>query len=173
LSGFNLLVSTSRFREEEAQDEILDLLDTFGDPAAEAEITEIKGLLLAQTALNPFEVIERLKDLVASEPWEVRYVLRVIPVELVVPTDPDSIRQAARGLAAAKIGEDSFRITVEKRHSSLESIEVIKAIAGEIESKVDLENPCWVVLVEIIGSETGLSVLKPDQMFSSVVQKRK
>lgn len=172
MGRFNLIVSTSRFREEEAQDEILDLLDAFGDPDAESEITEIRGLLLAQSALNPFEVIEKLKELVASEPWGVRYILRVLPIEAVVSTELDAIKQAAKDLAA-KIGKDSFRITVEKRYSSLESIEVIKAIAGEIECKVDLENPGWVVLVEIIGGQTGLSVLKPDQMFSSVVEKRR
>jgi tRNA acetyltransferase TAN1 len=174
LGDFNLIVSTSRFREEEAQDEILYLLDMFGDPDAESEITEIKGLLLAQTTLDPFKVIQKLKELVALEPWEVRYILRVLPVERVVSTDLDAIRQVTRDLAAVKIrNEESFRITVEKRHSALESIEVIKAIAGEIESKVDLENPGWIILVEIIGGETGLSVLRPDQIFSSVVEKRR
>lgn len=172
MGTFNLIVSTSRFREEEAQNEILELLDMFGDPEAEAEITEVKGLLLAQTALDPFTVVDELKDLVVSEPWEVRYVLRVLPIEAVVPTEIDIIRQAAKVLAA-KIGRNSFRITVEKRHSPLESIEVIKAIAGEIESKVDLRNPGWVVLVQILGDQTGLSVIKPDQTFSSVVEKRK
>ncbi|HEY3094487.1 MAG TPA: THUMP domain-containing protein [Nitrososphaera sp.] len=172
MGGFNLIVSTSRFREEEAQDEILDLLDMFGDPDAESEITEIKGLLLAETALDPLKVIEKLKELTDSEPWEVRYIMRVLPVELVVPTELSAIKQAARDLAS-KIGNDSFRITVERRHSALESIEVIKAIASEFESKVDLENPGWVVLVEIIGGQTGLSVLRPEQMFSSVVEKRK
>ena len=172
MGGFNLIVSTSRFMEEEAQDEILDLLDMFGDPNAESEITEIKGLLIAQTALDPFEVVDKLKELVASEPWQVRYILRVLPVELVVFTDLESIRHATRDLAS-KIGKDSFRVTIEKRHSVLESIDVIRAIAGEIESKVDLENPRWVVLVEIIGSKTGLSVLGPEQIFSSVVEKRK
>lgn len=172
MGGFNLILSTSRFREEEAQDEILDLLDMFGDQDAEAEITEVKGLLLAQTALDPFAVVEELKELVASEPWQVRYILRVLPIEIVVPTELYAIRQAAQGLVA-KIGRGSFRITVEKRHSPLESIEVIKAVAGEIESKVDLENPEWIVLVEVVGSQTGLSVIKPSQMFSSVVEKRR
>lgn len=172
MGGFNLIVSTSRFMEEEAQDEILDLLDAFGDPDAESEITEIKGLLLAQTGLDPFSVIYRLKELVASEPWQVRYILRVLPIEVVLPAEIDAIKQAAKKLAT-KIGKDSFRITVEKRHSPLESIEVIKAVAGEIESKVDLENPCWVVLVQILGRQTGMSVIRPDQVFSSVVEKRK
>ena len=172
MGGFNLLVSTSRFREEEAQGEILDLLDMLGDSDAEAEITEIKGLLLAQTGLDPFEVVHRLKELVASEPWQVRYILRVLPIEVVVATKIDAIKQEAKGLGA-KIGSDSFRITVEKRHSPLESIEVIKAVAGEIESKVDLEDPDWIVLVQILGGQTGISVLKPDQMFSAVIEKRR
>jgi tRNA acetyltransferase TAN1 len=172
LGGFNLIVSTSRFREEEAQDEILDLLDMLGDSDAEAEITEIKGLLLAQTGLDPFAIVRSLKELVASEPWHVRYILRVLPIEAVVATEIDAIKQAAKGLAA-KIGSDSFRITVEKRHSPLESIEVIKAVAGEIENKVDLEDPDWIVLVQILGNQTGISVLRHDQMFSAVIEKRR
>jgi tRNA acetyltransferase TAN1 len=171
LGGFNLIVSTSRFREEEAQDEILDLLDMFGDHEAEAEITEIKGLLLAETKLDPLEVIDSLKELVASEPWQVRYILRVLPIEVVVPTELDAIKRAVKELAG-RIGKDSFRITVEKRHSPLESIDVIKAVAGEIESKVDLENPGWVVLVQILGGQAGISVIRPDQTFSSVIEKR-
>jgi tRNA acetyltransferase TAN1 len=171
LGNFNLILSTSRFREEEAQDEILDLLDMFGDQEAEAEITEVKGLLIAETALDPFAVIEELKKLVAEEPWRVRYVLRVIPVEVVVPAELDNIKKAAKELAA-RIEKDTFRITVEKRHSPLESIDVIKAVAGEIDSKVDLENPRWMVLVEILGGQAGLSVIRPDQVFSAVVEKR-
>lgn len=171
MGKFNLIVSSSRFREEEAQDEILDLLDLFGDQEAEAGMTEVKGLLIAQTSLDPFAVIDRLKELVAEEPWRVRYILRVIPVEVVVPSELDGIRKAAKQLAG-KIGKDSFRITVEKRHSPLESMGVIKAVAGQIENKVDLENPGWVVLVEIVGGQAGVSVIKPDQMFSSIVEKR-
>lgn len=168
---FNLIVSTSRFREEEAENEILDLLDMFGDPDAETEITEIRGLLLARTTLSPFDVIDELKELMSSEPWQVRYVLRVLPIEIVVPTELDMIRQAAKELSA-KIDKESFRITVEKRHSPLESIEVIRAIASEIDFKVDLKNPRWIVLVQIIGGMTALAVIRPDQIFSSVIEKR-
>jgi tRNA acetyltransferase TAN1 len=96
----------------------------------------------------------------------------VLPIEAVVPTELDTIRKAAKQLAG-KIGKDTFRITVEKRHSPVESIEVIRAVAGEIESKVDLENPDWVILIQILGGQTGISVIRPDQMFSSVVEKRR
>ena len=66
MSEFNLIVSTYRFREEEAQDEIHDLLEAFGDSDAESEITDIKGIILAQTSLDPFQVVGRLKELVSS-----------------------------------------------------------------------------------------------------------
>ncbi|MDQ4015457.1 MAG: hypothetical protein M3136_06795 [Thermoproteota archaeon] len=82
MDGFNLIVSTYRFREEDAQDEILELLDKFGDQAAESEIIEIKGMILVQSSLDPFDVIDKLKELVVSEPWQVRYILRVLPVKL-------------------------------------------------------------------------------------------
>jgi tRNA acetyltransferase TAN1 len=171
LDGFNLIVSTYRFREEDAQDEILELLDKFGDQAAESEIIEIKGMILVQSSLDPFAVIDKLKELVVSEPWQVRYILRVLPVQVVVPTRLDTIRQAAIELTL-KIGNDTFRVTVEKRHNSLGSMQIVKAIADQISNKVDLDNPGWIILVQVLGGLTGLSVLRPNQTFSSVVEKR-
>jgi tRNA acetyltransferase TAN1 len=164
-------VSTYRFREEDAQDEILELLDKFGDQAAESEIIEIKGMILVQSSLDPFAVIDKLKELVVSEPWQVRYILRVLPVQVVVPTRLDTIRQAASKLTP-KIGNDTFRVTVEKRHNSLGSMQIVKAIADQISNKVDLDNPGWIILVQVLGGLTGLSVLRPNQTFSSVVEKR-
>lgn len=171
MDGFNLIVSTYRFREEDAQDEILELLDKFGDQAAESEIIEIKGMILVQSSLDPFAVIDKLKELVVSEPWQVRYILRVLPVQVVVPTRLDTIRQAASKLTP-KIGNDTFRVTVEKRHNSLGSMQIVKAIADQISNKVDLDNPGWIILVQVLGGLTGLSVLRPNQTFSSVVEKR-
>ena len=172
MGKFNLIVSTYRFKEEDAQDEILGILEIFGDPVAESEIIEIKGLILAQTSLDPLAVIYKLRELVAVEPWQLRYVLRVLPIQVVIPTALGRITKAARDLAP-KIGNETFRVTVEKRHNSLSSMQVVKAIASQISNKVDLENPSWVILVQILGGVTGLSVLRPNQIFSSVVEKRK
>jgi tRNA acetyltransferase TAN1 len=165
-------VSTYRFREEDAQDEILELLDKFGDQTAESEIIEIKGMIVVHSSLDPLAVIDKLKELVISEPWQVRYVLRVLPVQVVVPTRLDTIMQAARDLIK-KIGNESFRVTVEKRHNSLGSMQIVKAIADQLSNRVDLENPSWVILVQVLGGMTGVSVLRPHQIFSSIVEKRK
>lgn len=170
--NFNLLVSTYRFREEDAYDEILDLLDRFGDPDAEAEVTQVSGIILARTAIDALCVVEKLKALVAQEPWEVRYILRVLPVERVVPAELEDIQGAARDLASRIGPGESFRVTVEKRHSPLHSREIIDYIADVVERKVDLDDPGWTILVEIVGRDAGVSVLKKGQIFSAVLEKR-
>ena len=172
MDEFNLIVSTFRFKEEDAEDEVLELLDKFGDPAAESEIIEIKGMVLVQTSLDSLTIIDKLKELVTSEPWQVRYILRVLPIQVVVPTGLDTISHAASELIT-KIGKDTFRVTVEKRHNSIGSMQIIKAIADRINNKVDLENPDWVILVQVLGGRSGVSVLRPNQVFSSVIEKRK
>lgn len=172
MNDFNLIISTSRFREEDACDEALDLLDSFGDPDAEVEITNIRGIIVGRTALDPVAVAEKLKEQVASEPWEIRYILRVLPIEKVVPSELEDIQGAAASMSERIPKDASFKIMVEKRHCSLHSREIIDYIAQEVPRKVDLENPDWLVLVEIIGKHAGVSVVTPDKIFSSVVEKR-
>lgn len=169
---FNLIVTSSRFREEEACDEILDLLDSFGDQSAEAEMTEIKGIILAKTALDPLAVVKRLKKLASDEPWDIRYVMRVVPMERVVPAELEDIQGAALDLSARMGPEESFRVTVEKRHSVLHSMEIIEYVAEAVKHKVNLKDPDWIVLVEIVGKGAGVSVVRKDGVFSSVVEKR-
>jgi tRNA acetyltransferase TAN1 len=129
-------------------------------------------MILVHTSLDPLTIIDKLKEIVASEPWQVRYILRVLPIQVVVPTGLDTISHAASELIT-KIGKDTFRVTVEKRHNSIGSMQIIKAIADRINNKVDLENPDWVILVQVLGGLTGVSVLRPNQIFSSVIEKRK
>lgn len=173
MNDFNLIASTYRFKEEEAQDEILDLLESFGDADAVCEITEIKGILLARCATNPITVVEKLKHIASTESWQIRYILRVLPVSRVVPTSIEDISSAVSEISGVIRPEDRFRITVEKRHTSLESLEVINALAPKIERVVDLEKPDWIVMVQILGAQTGVSIIRPDQTFSSVIEKRK
>ena len=130
-------------------------------------------MILVRTSLDPLTVINKLKELVISEPWQLRYILRVLPIQVVVPTRLDTITDAASELIS-KIGRDTFRVTVEKRHNnSLGSMQIIKSIAERIDNRVNLEEPDWVILVQVLGAVTGVSILRPNQIFSSVVEKRK
>ncbi len=65
----------------------------------------------------------------------------------------------------------SFKIVVEKRYCSIRSREIVLAIASRITNKVDLDYPDWIILVEILGKKTGISVLRPEHLLSIVKQK--
>ena len=101
----------------------------------------------------------------------IRVLLRVMPVEAIVPTDLGGIVEAAHELAA-KMGEnESFRVTLEKRRTPLRSREVIDAVARGIDRRVDLEGYDWMILIEIIGRITGLAVIPRDGLLN--VQKER
>ena len=171
---FNLIASTYRHREEDAQNELHEILELFGDPKPGSDITELVGLLVGHTALEPIEVVKRIKKLVRNEPWRIRYILRLLPIEFAFTEEGlDSITTAVRKLTSKMKKLDTFRITVERRNTLLSSSEIITKVASIIENKVDLENPDWIVLVEIIGKLVGISVIRPNEIFSSVIEKRR
>jgi len=169
---FNMLVTTHRHMETEAREEITFLLGEFGDNAPEISCSGLSGLLTCKTSLDPLEVVQKIKKIVQDDPWKVRYVLRLIPIDIVVNTDLLDIKNAAKELANSIGKNETFRITVEKRRSNIHSNEIIETIATVIDRKVSLEKHDWVVLVQVIGKDTGISVIKPDHIFSAVKVKR-
>ena len=172
LKDFNLLATTSRGNERQMCSELSYLLkEKMGDLAPMVGKTGIRGLVAAKTSLNPHEVIEKFRGILQERPYEFRYALRIIPVERVVPTDLDEVKRVASELAA-NIGEnETFRVTVEKRYSSLHSIDFIEAVATGIDRKVDLENPDKILLIEVVGGLTGISLIKPSEVLAVLKEK--
>jgi len=166
LKDFNLLVTTARGNEEDACSEMWYLLGEIGDSAAKVDKTGITGIIAAKSAFNPFEVIEKLRTILKERPYEFRYTLRVIPIEKVVRTDLGEIERAATELAAKIAENETFRVTVEKRFTETPLKDIIEAAAVNIERRVDLSNPDKIVLVEVLGGLTGISVVKPAEILS-------
>jgi tRNA acetyltransferase TAN1 len=172
--NFNLLVTTYRHREYDAVDELNVILQRFSIDVETIEIQNVSGVILALANLNPFELITKFKELLTEEPWQFRYILRVIPIERALYTDLKNIEREVENLTMKKIKvNDSFRISVEKRHTSTRSKEIISSIANKLQNKVSLENPDWIILIEIIGNKTGISILKERDIFNSIIEKRK
>ena len=172
IDGFNLLATTSRGNERPMINEILYLLkEELGDTEAKAAKTKIRGLIVAKTTFDPCVVIEKFRVILKERPYEFRYALRILPVERVVPTDLAEIKKAAAELAT-KIGEnETFRVTIEKRFTTLHTKDLIEATVGDINNKANLENPDKILLVEVLGALTGLSLLKPIDMLAVVKEK--
>lgn len=173
LINFNLIVSTFRHREIDAQKELIEILNTLGDPAPDSYFTGVSGILLGRTNCDPLSVIEKLAQLLHNEPWKIRYILRLLPIDVVVRTEQNTIKHTANQLSSKIPKFHTFRVTVEKRHNSIRSLDIIRSIADTIDRNVNLENPDWIILVEIVGDLTGISILRPSDIFSSVIEKRK
>jgi tRNA acetyltransferase TAN1 len=172
LKDFNLLASTARGNERAMINEILFLLkDQLGDQEAAAVKTAVRGMIVAKTSLDPYVAVEKLHNLLSERPYEFRFALRIIPIERVVPTDIEAIKQAATALAE-RIGEnETYRITIEKRFTTLHSTDIISAVAPQIQRKAEMKTPDKILLIEIMGAVTGLSLVKPNEIISVLKEK--
>jgi tRNA acetyltransferase TAN1 len=171
LRDFNLLATTSRGTEDYACSELLYLLGEIGDSAPNVDKTGVSGLIAAKTAFDPLDVIEKLREILRERPYEFRYTLRLIPIEKVVRTNLGEIERAATELSLKIKKNETFRITLEKRFSQTHTRDIIEAAATNIEREVNLGNPDKILLIEVVGGLTGLSLIKPDEILAVLKEK--
>ena len=147
------------------------LTEQLGDVEAQVSKTKIRGLIVGKTTLDPCAVIEKFRSILQERPYEFRYALRILPIQRVVPTDLAEIKRVSQELAAG-IGEnETFRVTVEKRFTTIHSKDLIEAAAGDLNRKADLEKPDKILLIEVLGALTGVSLLKPCDVLAVVKEK--
>jgi len=172
INDFNLLATTSRGNERPMCNELHFLLtEELGDAEAQVSKTKVRGLIVGKTTLDPCLVIEKFRVILKERPYEFRYAMRFLPIERVVPTDLEEIKRATQEFAS-KIGEgETFRVTVEKRFTDLHSKDIIEAAAGDIKRKADLEDPDRILLIEVLGGLTGISLLKPSDILGVIKEK--
>ena len=168
----NLIITCARHLEPETRDELKDILEEFGDSDAKISITEMSGILTAETKLEPIEVVRKIKEMLLDEPWSIRYCLRIIPIQKLIESKIEEIEKTVTDISEQISEGETYRISIEKRNSNLSSQEIISKIANKIKNKVSLEFPDKVVLIEILGSKTGISILKKSDVLSVEKTKR-
>jgi len=168
----NLIITCARSLESETKNEINKILDELGDQEPEILNVGMRGILMVNTIIEPSKIIDYVKNKMIEEPWLIRYCLRIIPIQMITETEIDKIKQNVIKLKDTIQKNDSYRITIEKRNTSISSNEIITEVAEIFPNKVSLNQPDWIILIEIIGNETGISILKNDEMFSLDKAKR-
>jgi tRNA acetyltransferase TAN1 len=168
----NLIVTCGRNLESEAKNEIKKIINELGDQELEILNSGMRGVLTVNTSVKPSEVIDHARNKINEEPWFMRYCLRIIPIQIVTDTDINKISQNVIKFKDCIQKNDSFRITVEKRGSTISTKEIIADIAKSFSNKVSLEKPTWIILIEVLGNKTGISILKNDGLFSLEKSKR-
>ncbi|WP_048151319.1 THUMP domain-containing protein [Palaeococcus ferrophilus] len=149
-----LLVSCPTGREGDAS---LELEWALGD--ATVKRTKWRGVLLAYTSHDKGEAIRRIRE------FETQAIFKVVPLEVLVESNEDEIIKRAVELAKERIKpEDSFaaRCRVrDKKFASAKELErkVGGAVKDATNARVDLTDPDWTVMVEVLERKTGISVL--------------
>ena len=168
----NLIVTCARNLEGEAEEEIIDILDELGDPDVKISISNMSGIITVQTKLDPIEVVRKMKEILLDEPWSIRYCLRVIPIQKIVETNLGKIEECISSISDKIEDNESYRILIEKRNSDISSKEIITNIANQIKNKVSLDFPDKIILIEILGIVTGISLIKKSDILSLEKTKR-
>ena len=168
----NLLVTCARNLEAETKNEIGKILDEIDGQESEVLNVGMRGILMVNTNIEPSKIIDWVKDKVVEEPWLIRYCLRMIPIQSVTETEMSKITKEVIKLKDVIQQNDSYRITIEKRNTDVSSTEIITDIAKIFPNKVSLNQPDWIILIEILGDKTGISILKDSEIFSLDKTKR-
>ncbi len=168
----NLVVTCSRHMEEEACDEIAEIIEELGDDSSRIGKSSFSGIIWVDTVIDPFAVIDNIKKIILDEPWRMRYCHRFIPIRYAISASLENIVEGVKNQIKVMKDADTYRITIEKRGSDISSKELINSIADTIPNKVSLESYDWNVLIQIMGGIVGISILKEEDIVSTLKLKR-
>ena len=168
----NLIITCQRNLEDQTILEIKNILERFGDSNPITEKTIFSGIIEVETELNIMKVLENFKEIIDDEPWLIKYCSRIIPIEEVCESKLDEINHKVKRLSQKIRGSETYRITVEKRQSSLHTKEIISKIAESLSNKVSLENSDWEIIIQVLKNKTGVSIIRPNSILSVTKEKR-
>jgi len=168
---YNILATTEKITMSAASSQLWMNLRAIGDPKPKVSKSRIKGIVMAETSLDPIEAIIKLREHMESEVDRYDRLFRVFPIVSRVPTELEAIVEEVQKQAGVIEEGQKFRITLEKRETEFRSLEIIDPVAAVVDREVDLKNPDWVILIEVMGKMTGVSVMPPEGMLN--VQKER
>ena len=171
LETLNLLVTSQKGSEAKASAEFKEIALQRGHRKLHIEKSGFDGILEIEIE-NSRDFIAFMRDYVRSEPFRVHFIQRMIPVDVVVDTNLEQIKEAATQIAPEVLPGESFRIDITERDSPTSRKELIDTIAGQVDRKVNLNSPDKVFNVEVLGEYTAMSVVRPDEILSITKLKR-
>ena len=168
----NLIITCQRNLEEPTILEIQNILERFGDTNTTIEKTSFSGIIQVETGLDIMQVLENFKEIIEDEPWLIKYCSRIIPIQDECESKLDKIKDKVINLSHIIKKNDTYRITIEKRQSSLHTKDIISEIADSLPNKVSLENSDWEIIVQVLRNKTGVSIIPPNSILSVDREKR-
>ena len=164
---YNIMATTEKITMSAASSQLWMNLRAIGDPEPKVNRSRIKGIVTAETTLDPVEAILMLREHMESDVGRYDKLFRIFPIVAKVPSTIEAIVEEAVKQAVVIEEDQKYRITLEKRETEFRSLEIIGPVAEAIiDREVDLTNPDWVVLIEMMGKTTGVTVMPPEGMLN-------
>ncbi|WP_099209357.1 THUMP domain-containing protein [Thermococcus henrietii] len=123
--------------------------------------TDWRGVLLAETPLPKDEALKRLRN------FETQAIQRVVPLERLVPARWGEVEKAVLELGKAIDGTFAVRARVRgnKRLSQRElEIKLGSLLVERYNLKVNLSEPDYTVLVEVLGKKAGIGLVRKGEV---------
>jgi len=164
-----LLISCIRGFERDAASEAWWILTSVMESESiDVDLTDVPGLVYASFDMDPRKLMMDLRGFLEDHLDEFRFCLKFIPIQEWVKTDLNLICNKVSTMSQEVSKEDTWRIMVKKRYSSLKQKDIIDQAALQVPNRkgVSLEHPDKIIRIEIVGRQTGISILIPNQMIS-------
>ncbi|MBI3051609.1 THUMP domain-containing protein [Candidatus Woesearchaeota archaeon] len=165
----NMLVTYDPNHKGTAEAEIKEAFGRIGE-RYELMDTPVEGLFKLKTQ-DARRVAKKLSDLSRREHQVLSTTHKYIPIDLWCKSDLPAMQKAVKALVPNIGQNERWKMGLNKRHwDKMHLTELIIKLTDVIDRpKVDLEKPEKIVQVEIIGEESGIALLRPDE-FLDVVQ---
>ncbi len=89
----SLIITCPRNLEENAGKEISAFIKEIDGAEVEISSVNLSGIFMLHTNIEPIEVIKKLKQRINDEPWSIRFCSRLIPIQNIIETKLDIIKQ--------------------------------------------------------------------------------
>jgi len=123
---------------------------------------EFSGLIVALTNLDVVAVIKKIKSILKNDPEFFQFILKIVPINFVCETNIEVIKQIVQQkyLEFLKPNE-CFKLKLKRRKNELiERDQFINVVTKNINNRVDLSNPDKIIRIEVLGTFSGISFLK-------------
>ena len=163
----DIIVSYSWNHFSPARREALHVLKEFGDPGATMEKTAVAGIAVVHTGLDSRDVIRRCRERARTGP-QFQFAVKWVPVDYWCATDLDAVRKVIQEQLKPRINADeTWGMKVHKRRwQRYHTSEIVAQLAAGMDRKVNLDQPDWILWVDVVGANTALALLRPDEIFS-------
>ena len=130
------------------------------------------GIGVVHTSLNNRQVIHQCRELLHQGKNRFEFAVKWVPVDYWCWTDLDSISQLIDENIVPRIEpNETWAMRVNKRRwQKYHTLDIVTTLAAHIDRKVNLSQPDKIVWIDILGNDTAVSILKPDEIFSAVLE---